>query len=73
MGYCVICKEGFEGRHNCVKERNPNTLLANHLHVRMQEAGINPDVYDTDFIMGVITDWLDQHDAVISAQGVRKR
>ena len=53
-------------------ERNPNTLLINHIFVRAKDAGVPWDTYHADYLLGVITDWLDQHDAVLTGRGVKK-
>jgi hypothetical protein len=52
-------------------ERDPNVLLSSHIQVRAESAGVPWDTYHADFLLGIITEWLHQHDAVLAPTGVR--
>lgn len=47
-------------------------LLTEHLRTRLKNAGLDPDVYDPDFIFGVFIMWLAENDSVLTGQGVEK-
>lgn len=47
-------------------------LLTEHLRDSMRRAGLDPDVYDPDFIFGVFIMWLAENDSVLTGTGVEK-
>lgn len=44
--------------------------LADYIHNRCISAGVHLDKYDPDFIIGVIMEWLNDHNAVLTASGL---
>lgn len=50
----------------------PGELLSTEIHKRARDAGVHLDVYDPDFIVGVIMSFLGDHDAVLTANGIFK-
>lgn len=47
-------------------------LLKNEIKQKCDKASVVLDVYDPDFILGVIIGWLDDNDAVLTARGIEK-
>lgn len=51
---------------------NGTDLLLSHLRHKLREGGLNPDVYDPDFIYGIFIMWLGENDALLTSRGVEK-
>lgn len=52
--------------------RSANELLVDHVRQRAAAAGVPWDEYHADFLVGVVTTWLGERDAVLTSNGVRK-
>lgn len=47
-------------------------MLTTRIHRRARAAGVALDVYDPDFIVGVVMEFLAEHEAVLTPAGIVK-
>lgn len=47
------------------------TDLRDHLTIECRKHGIAGDVYDADFILGTLMEWLGEHNVALMESGVR--
>lgn len=52
--------------------RTPIEILTTHIAEKAKSAGLSWDTYDSDFLLGVVMEWLSEHKAVLTNNGVEK-
>lgn len=52
---------------------NPNDMLTQRIERDALAAGVPWDTYHADFLLGVIFQWLEEFDALLTSAGVQKR
>lgn len=49
-----------------------NELFMQHIRERCAAVGVMLDTFDPDYLLGTMMGWLEHHDAVLTADGIKK-